>query len=275
MKGLYNLGNTCYFNSALQCMLQTPQLSNFLILNEYTGDCEFTKEYQNIVREIWVKQTTVADPSKLLGIFKQKYKQFDNRNQHDSQEAFLCILDILDKSLNEVIRTLFYGVNSQETICKSGKSIRSEDFNISILLPKDGENTIIDILKSSQKWNGIKDYVDNEGKTWNVAATRTLYSKLPIILVFSIQMYGLKKKINFYEHLKINDFDYELYATSNHQGSVNGGHYVAFTKHKDTWYLKDDALVHELKEFPTSDYHYLAFYKVLFPKDPLNGKLPT
>lgn len=260
MKGLQNLGNTCYFNSALQCLLQTPQLTNYLILNTYVGECEFTKEIQNVTRELWMNQNNVS-PQKLLNLFRQKCSQFDNGYQHDSQEAFLCILDILDKSLTDVIRTLFYGVNLQETICSSGKSIKKEDFNIVLLNPKDDEDNIVDILKSSQNWNGIKDYTDNNGKTWNVAATRTIFEKLPIILVFSIRMYNSKKKITFFDNLELFNKKYKLYATSNHKGSVHGGHYIAFTKHKDVWYLKDDLMVYTLKEFPHSDYHYLAFYK--------------
>lgn len=265
MKGLYNLGNTCYFNSALQCILQTPQLTNYLLTNKYTGDCEFTKEYQILTHEVWIKQKT-GDPTKLLNLFKQKYPQFDNRDQHDSQEAFLCILDILDKSLNEIIRRVFYGTNVQETICKSGKSIKEEDSNIVILYPKpdEDENDIIDILKKSQNWNGLEDYVDNNGKIWNVAATRTIFGTLPVILVFSIKMYDSKKKIKFIETLNIGNREYNLYATSNHQGSIRGGHYISFTKHKDQWYLKDDSMVQPIETFPNCDYHYLAFYKSVF-----------
>lgn len=263
MKGLHNLGNTCYFNSALQCILQTPQITNYLLTNKYTGDCEFTKEYQILTHELWIKQNT-GDPTKVLDLFKKRYPQFDNGGQHDSQEAFLCILDILDKSLTEVIRKVFYGVNIQETICKSGKSTRKEDFNIVILYPKPDEENIVDILKSSQKWNGIQDYVDNNGKTWNVAATRTYFDKLPIVLVFSIRMYDSKKKINFVDQLEICGKTYKLYSTCNHQGSINGGHYISFSKHKDVWYLKDDAMVQTIENFPNCDYHYLAFYKSVF-----------
>lgn len=260
MKGIYNLGNTCYFNSTLQCLLQIPQLSNYFILKGYSGECEFTKEYQNVVKEMWINKKEI-NPQKLLKIFRSKYSQFDNGEQHDSQEAFLCILDILEKSLTNFIKDVFYGVNIQETICKSGKSVKKEDFNVIMLFPKEDENNIVDIIKSSQKWNGIKDYEDHNKKIWPVAATRTLPEKLPIILVFSFKMYGSKKKIELVDELEINNQKYTLFATSNHQGSTRGGHYVAFTKHKGHWCLKDDAMTHNNINFPFNDYHYLVFYK--------------
>jgi len=58
MKGLPNYGNTCYFNSALQCLLQIPQLSNYMILNTFQCEQEFTIEYQKIVKTFWLTPTT-------------------------------------------------------------------------------------------------------------------------------------------------------------------------------------------------------------------------
>jgi ubiquitin C-terminal hydrolase len=260
MKGINNLGNTCYFSSILQCLLQIPQLSNYFLLKKYEGNCEFTREYQICVHTIW-KHKETFNPHNLLTIFKKKYTQFDNRGQHDSQEAFLCIIDILEKSLSDFIKKLFYGENTQETICKSGKSIKKENFNIIILFPNKEQTHINDLLKKSQKWNGIKDYEDNNGKMWNAAATRTIASELPYILVISFRMYERKIKIQLEEDIDFCGTQYTLFATSNHQGSTpNGGHYIAFTKHKNIWYLKDDEMCKQ-HDFPLVEYHYLSFYK--------------
>ena len=258
MKGTVNLGNTCYFSSILQCLLQIPQLSNYFLLESYKGPCEFTQEYQNNVIRMWKNKENI-NPHKLLKIFKKKYTQFDNGDQHDSQEAFLCIIDILEKSLSDFIKTLVYGENTQETICKSGKSIKKENFNIIILFPNDEHFHINDLLKNSQKWNGIKDYEDNDGKIWNVAATRVIATKLPVLLVFSFRMYERKIKIQLEDEIELSGTRYRLIATSNHQGSMRGGHYIAFTKHKGAWYLKDDEMVMK-HEIPMLEYHYMAFY---------------
>ena len=53
MKGIYNEGNTCYFASALQCLMQTPCLTNYILKNPYGGPREITKEYVNLVTLNW------------------------------------------------------------------------------------------------------------------------------------------------------------------------------------------------------------------------------
>lgn len=40
--GLLNLGNTCFLNSALQCLTYTPQLAGYLITNKHSSSCMHT-----------------------------------------------------------------------------------------------------------------------------------------------------------------------------------------------------------------------------------------
>lgn len=45
LAGLNNLGNTCFMNSALQCLSNTVQLTNYFLSNEYLGDVNATVPY--------------------------------------------------------------------------------------------------------------------------------------------------------------------------------------------------------------------------------------
>ena len=288
MRGLDNLGNTCYFNSALQCLLQVPQLSNYMILRKYVGECEFTSNYQELVKKVWLKNENVSEsPEKLLKVFKKKCKQFDNFLQQDSQETFLCLLDILDKSLrpfskvrypfddddgHSFIKELFYGKTVRETICKSEKTKTFEPSTIQILFVHD--NTTLDkLITSNQSWATLTDFVDTKGVTHNVAATRNLYWYNPPILVFSMKMYSKKFEVDVPENLDLTEYThpdspyksntkYTLFATCKHRGSIHGGHYMAFTKHKGQWYKKDDEQCDKIDNFPFSDTHYLVLYKL-------------
>ena len=120
MKGLTNLGNTCYFNCALQCLLQTPVLSNHFIKHSYHGECEFTREYGSFVKKYWTdKETKMENPKKLLGLFRGKFKQFDNSQEHDAQESLMCILDMIENAI-PCVKDMFYGTLTKEVIYPNG-----------------------------------------------------------------------------------------------------------------------------------------------------------
>ncbi len=278
MKGLDNLGNTCYFNCSLQCLLQVPQLSNYMILRNYAGDNEFAKEYQGMVRKVWLKGSGSVNPDKLLELFRLRYPQFRTDNQHDSQEAFLCLLDILDNSLrpfngnpnHSLIREIFYGKMVQETVCKSGKSIRTEHTPMTILFSKNGE-TIEQSIQSYQNWTTIENFKDDEGIIHHVSVTRNLFWELPKVLGFTTRMYGEKVRIKISEFLEMKPFlstgaplqsdtRYELFAVCKHHGSAHGGHYIAYTKHKGKWYIKNDGFCMETI-LPKEDYFYFFLFK--------------
>jgi len=264
-RGLINLGNTCYFNSALQCLFQTPQLTNLLMhRGEYTGECEFTKEYQRLSKEMWSGGgTTPLEPKKLLEVFQGLYPTFKDGRQQDAQEVYLCVLDILSKSLGQFVKDVFYRPTVQETLCKSGKSVRNSETNIVML--EGGGGTVEDLYNKCHGggYSTVDGgYTDDAGVTHPVAATRTIFkdNKPPVILAMTFKSYHRKTKITLTDTFL--DGQYQLYATCIHTGSVHGGHYVACVKHRGTWYLKDDGSPPlELESFPSTDYHYLFFYK--------------
>ena len=262
MKGLRNLGNTCYFNSALQCVLQIPPISNYAILNKYVGDCEFTREYFDLVRRMWiVKEPMTENPEKLMGIFRTRFPQFDNSDEHDCQEAFLHIIDLLEKEFPTLIKNSMYATMSHTTKCKSETSVISDNTCIHLLTPKRNGNTLADLIRSYHEWNVFSNYEDAKGVVHNAAASRTLFETLPRILVFSFAMYDSKKRVHIDMELTINGTKFVLFGTCVHRGIMNSGHYVAYTKHNDKWYLKDDEMATVVDTIPLHDYHYLVMYK--------------
>lgn len=246
MKGIPNFGNTCYFNSALQCLLQIPQLSNNF-LTEYTGTCEFTKEYEKVVKSV-SSDDTFIDVRPILKVFRTRFSQFSNMEPQDAQEALMCMMDALEPILKPFVTCKLL----QETVCTSGKTVRKDETSVVSLAPKGDIETSLEHVTS---WHAIENYEDDTGKVWNVAATRTIFEVFPEILILSTTH---KSTLTVKEELA----NFQLFASCVHIGNQNGGHYVAFVRHEEKWYLLDDLRCVET-QFPETCGHCILFYKLV------------
>ena len=164
MHGFTNLGNTCYFNSAVQVLLHIREISSHILNNTYDGDCTFTKSYEKIVRIYFSTQDTkVFTLGPVLTEFIKIFPRFKIGMPHDTQDAIFCIIDILEKSYPR-IKDLVYGETNQITISPVSKNISKIPFCVYILNVKRGVKNINIMLNESSKWNVIEDYVDDNGK---------------------------------------------------------------------------------------------------------------
>jgi ubiquitin C-terminal hydrolase len=120
------------------------------------------------------------------------------------------------------------------------------------MAPKGDVETSLEHVTS---WQAIENYEDDAGKVWNVAATRTIFEVFPEILILSTTH---KSTITVKEELA----NFQLFASCVHIGNQNGGHYVAFVRHKEKWYLLDDLRCVET-QFPETCGHCILFYKLV------------
>jgi uncharacterized UBP type Zn finger protein len=258
MKGFQNHGNTCYFNTAIQCLMHIPDLTNYFIKNPYKGDCAFTRAYSDLVKVYWTNGRESITLSPLLEHFRASFPRFRANEQHDIQEAVLCIIDILETSVPEIKRWL-YGKKTQETIWPGGKSSNEEDFSIHLITSNGKDMT--KMLSKSTEWNTLENFEDINGKVHHVATTRMMFSKLPQVLMIS---FDTKSHIQIIENILINKNEYNLVASAIHLGHQYDGHYVSLIKRKDKWFLIDDDTINEC-ELPEETGYYFMVYNLKTP----------
>ena len=154
MKGMDNLGQTCFFNAAVQCILFSPNSTNYFLkcapdLNpKRKGASTVSQAFVDLARSYWNSgaQGEVADVRPVYDAFCKATRSFKPGQQHDAHEAMVCMLDKLHEGLSR-LKPGDLGVAKDPSICgaewtsslKQECSIVSEVFRGQIRVTVQGE----------------------------------------------------------------------------------------------------------------------------------------
>ena len=125
--GLYNLGNTCYMNSAIQCLSNTEDLTKYCLYNFYEQEINYNnkvgthgqliEEYVKLIQNLWINENydkKPINPYKFRIIVARKIPQFASLNQQDSHEFLSLLLDNIHEDLNRISNKPYMEIKEQQ-----------------------------------------------------------------------------------------------------------------------------------------------------------------
>jgi hypothetical protein len=112
--GLANLGNTCYANSAIQCISYMPLVRAYLLSAQYKANGDLNKdnplgtggklleELAELLRVMWSGKYGERSPTRFRSQLGKARQQFSGADQQDAQEFLNYILDMLHEDSNKI-----------------------------------------------------------------------------------------------------------------------------------------------------------------------------
>ncbi len=274
--GLPNIGNSCYMNAILSCMIGLKKKLKIerWQLTDVTEETfilsgNVMQTIQNLISGKYDNKTVI------LKVLKEKLSQVDDffrtNRQQDAHEAMNKLFRIMEKGTSFKITEDITRSILEEYIASIGSCTNTcLTCNVSSTSSFKQTELLVPVEKSLHLaiQNTLHSDVTKLCSTCKVNTkhkTTQLISSPPKILVIVIKRFDnynnkINKVMNIPEKIQIGASKCSLSSFIQHNGDVNSGHYTAVVKIGSRWYKCNDSSVHvtELKyELKSS---YILFY---------------
>lgn len=287
IKGLANLGNTCYMNSVLQALFSLDDFNKKILMcikNKLKEDDEMNsllREYLGLLLTYYKinNDASFIRPITFKKILEEKNEMFRGGGQNDSHELLAFLLSEYtdeknNKFLRETIRDIICGKYKQYIKCSicDNVSITNNDF-FDIQLPISNKmnpslNDCLDNFLKEEKLDEDNKFLCSKCNKKVVINRRVELTEVPEILILTLNRFdGQSRKISIPvmvpKETKIHNTKFKLITTINHYGGTRRGHYTSYISRNNKWYEADDRNIRSVNpdRFTSDPAIYIAFYQ--------------
>ena len=288
-KGLLNLGNSCYFNSVLQCLYHCPTFKGAIeTVTLEALSIAVVKQLQMLFVDMGaVSHFDYINPTKCLtaamNIPKCKRAGMKvNGPQQDAGEFLVHLLEHLEekwKSLSDIFEGEFVSTHTcQHCFYTIIKHQPFKLFTLQMDLPSMLEIKKLNLYKLMnyfQRATILDGYGCPYCRTQNSTQKEITLNALPRVLVIVLSRFRglikLDKYVGFPAQLSIkyttdeNEYNamYRIMGIVVHIGpSIASGHYIAYVRSEEKWFKMNDNIVSEVRwETVRSKEAYLIMYE--------------
>ncbi len=263
--GIKNLGNTCYMNALLQCLIASEKFVTLMKnINFASVTDEKTKNLGNTFKNFVIQHAadkTINEPTdpQPFAACVNMQRLFPGdviNNQQDSDELFIKLIRLLGEEKKDLLD--FFTIKSEMSLtpaCLQGKEgaftdTEEEQEDIVLRLPLSADS-LDDCIKNFFGKKKSDIYCNNcrQQACVDQEIFITHYPELLVILLGRRDEKGKKitKKITINPNNSlIGSYEYKLIGCVFHAGTGTGGHYTAVINKDSAWYECSDTYVKHL-----------------------------
>ncbi|KAL6736055.1 hypothetical protein Aduo_006445 [Ancylostoma duodenale] len=217
LRGLLNMGSTCYMNSVLQALVHTPVLRDYFLSDQHScqrspGTCLMCTMHQLMQDFHRGDSSDPVAPSDVLHIVWEQ-SQMSMGGQQDAHEFFLAVHDLLHRHYNDpfsapfssspvtetdgckcIVHQTFTGKLRSDIICNKCSSVSSSTqpfLDVSLIVPPSSPADQISIKTCLEMFCAREDLDRNCERCGCLRATRRMSFKvLPSVIVFHLKRFS-------------------------------------------------------------------------------------